>query len=151
MALFSQPAGAIPRKRSETSSISLIAPDLTVLGNLEAQGALKVEGQVQGTITARDQVLIAAGATVEGDLHTREAVIGGVVLGTIVAEERVELLETAVVNGNIITARLFIHEGGKINGQITMKVGEEGGTWTREVTPAEQGERSSERFSQPMT
>lgn len=141
MALFSQPPGVVPRKRSEPGSISIIAPDLTVVGNLEAQGALKIEGQVQGTITARDQVMVAAGATVEGDLHTREAVIGGMVLGTIAAEERVELLETAVVNGNITTARLFIHEGGKINGQITMTVGDQGGAWTREVTPAEREER----------
>jgi cytoskeletal protein CcmA (bactofilin family) len=33
----------------------------------------------------------------------------------------VELLEGAVVVGNIMTARLLVHEGGRLNGEIAMR------------------------------
>lgn len=109
------------RRRSEPASLSIVAGDLEIMGHLETRGVVKVEGRVTGNLTALEQVLVAAGAVVEGDIVTREAVIGGVVLGGIEASERVELLDTAVVTGNIITARLLIHEGGRINGEVMMR------------------------------
>lgn len=122
MAIFqSGSSNQASRRRSEPASLSIIAGDLEIMGHLETRGVVKVEGRVTGNLTALEQVLVAAGAVVEGDVVTREAVIGGVVLGAIEASERVELLDTAVVTGNIITARLLIHEGGRINGEVMMR------------------------------
>ena len=121
MALFSQTPSNGPRKRTEVASLSIIAPDLRITGDLETEGVIKIEGHVRGTVRAGDQILVAGGAMVEGDLVTREAVIGGAVQGGIEAAERVELLEGAVVVGNIMTARLLVHEGGRLNGEIAMR------------------------------
>lgn len=109
------------KRRTEPVSLSIVGADLEIMGHLETRGVVKVEGRVTGNITAMEQVLVATGATVEGDIVTREAVIGGVVHGGIEAAERVELLDTAVVTGNIVTARLLIHEGGLINGEVMMR------------------------------
>jgi cytoskeletal protein CcmA (bactofilin family) len=122
----------VPRKRPEATGLSIIGPDLRVEGDLETEGVVKVEGQVRGAIGAGQQVLVAAGSTVEGDIQTREAVVGGAVRGSIVASERVELLPTAVVTGNVTTVRLLIHEGGRINGEIVMQSAAE-----REREPAQ--------------
>ena len=40
--------------------------------------------------------------------------------GGIGAQERVELQATSVVHGDITTKRLFVQEGGEINGVIRM-------------------------------
>jgi len=117
------PAPAPPRRRAEGGSPSMIGPDLTITGDLETEGTVKIEGHVRGATRGGDQVLVAAGAIIEGDVVTREAVIGGVVKGSIEASERVELLATAVVTGNILTSRLLIQEGGRINGEIQMRDG----------------------------
>jgi cytoskeletal protein CcmA (bactofilin family) len=58
---------------------------------------------------------------VEGDLRTREAVLGGEVHGQVVASERVEVQPTAAVHGDIITPRLLIQEGGRVNGGVRME------------------------------
>lgn len=121
MALFSSSRPDGSRPRAEPASLSIIAADLDVVGSLETRGVIKVEGRVAGNIQAGEQVLVAAGATVEGDIQTREAIIGGVVLGGITAEERAEVLATAVVTGNVMTARLLIHEGAQINGEVVMR------------------------------
>lgn len=128
MALFSSSSGSnsTPRKRSEPTTLSIVASDLEISGHLETQGVVKVEGRVTGNISAGEQVLVAAGAVVEGDIATKEAVIGGIVQGAIEAAERVELLDTAVVTGNVVTARLLIHEGGQVNGEVMMRQGRSG-------------------------
>jgi cytoskeletal protein CcmA (bactofilin family) len=62
---------------------------------------------------------------VEGDIITKEAIIGGEVRGTIQAEERVEIQTTSVVHGDINTKRLLVQEGGEVNGVLRMTTGAE--------------------------
>ena len=124
MAIFSgerREGGEHPRRRAtDQMPLSIVAHDLTVTGDLVADGVVKVEGRVTGNIRAGNQILIAPGATIEGDLHTKEAVIGGDVRGVIHAGERVELQATAVVEGDIHTPRIAILEGARVTGEVKM-------------------------------
>ena len=106
-------------------ALSIIGPGMRVVGDITADGVVKIEGTVVGTVRAGRQVLVAKGGEVEGDVVTREAIIGGEVRGTVVAEERVEIQATSVVHGDIASRRLLIHEGGEINGVVRM--GEDAG------------------------
>src|SRR5690606_41406163 len=108
------------RRRGEPTAVSIIGKDMTITGDLETEGVIKVEGAVRGTIRAATQVLVSPGATIDGDLHTREAVVGGTVRGTIHAEERVEAQATAVIAGDIHTTRILVVEGGQVNGESKM-------------------------------
>jgi cytoskeletal protein CcmA (bactofilin family) len=124
MAIFSgdkREGGEHPRRRAtDQMPLSIVAHDLTVTGDLVAEGVVKVEGRVKGNIRAGNQILIAPGATIEGDLHTKEAVIGGEVRGVIHAGDRVELQATAVVEGDINTPRIAILEGARVTGEVKM-------------------------------
>lgn len=108
------------RRKSDQAGLSIIGKDMVITGDLETEGVIKVEGRVRGTIRAASQVLVAQGATIEGDLHTREAVLGGIVKGTIHASERVEVQGTAAIEGDIHTTRILVVEGGQVNGEIKM-------------------------------
>jgi cytoskeletal protein CcmA (bactofilin family) len=116
----------------QEGGLSIIAPGMRVEGEIVTSGVVKVEGTVVGSINAEQQVLIAGGGRVEGDVKTREAIIGGAVQGAIFADERVEVQPSASVNGDITTFRLLIHEGGEVNGLLKMgqpgRVLEETGT-----------------------
>jgi cytoskeletal protein CcmA (bactofilin family) len=111
------------RRRTDQIPFSIIASDMTVVGDLETEGVVRVEGRVRGTVRVGAQVLVAVGAVIEGDLHTQEAVVAGQVSGNIVARERVELQATAVVAGDIHTPRIAIVEGAKVSGEVKMDVG----------------------------
>ncbi|HEX9581996.1 MAG TPA: polymer-forming cytoskeletal protein [Gemmatimonadales bacterium] len=100
--------------------LSIIAPGMRVEGEIVTSGVVKVEGTVVGAINAEQQVLVAGGGRVEGDVRTREAIIGGAVHGAIFAGERVEVQPSATVHGDITTFRLLIHEGGEVNGLVRM-------------------------------
>jgi len=102
------------------SGLSIIGAGMRVEGDITADGVVKVEGAIVGTVRATRQVLVAKGGLVEGDILSREAIIGGEVRGGIQAGERVELQATSVVHGDITTRRLFVQEGGEINGVLRM-------------------------------
>ena len=101
------------RRKSDQMPFSIIAKDMAIVGDLETEGVVRIEGRIRGTVRAGSQVLVGQGAQLEGDLHTREAVIGGEVVGSIHAAERVELQATASVTGNIHTPRIAVMEGGQ--------------------------------------
>jgi len=107
----------------EVGGLSIIAVGLTVRGDLESNGTVKVEGTVEGHVQARDQVLVAKGGVVQGDIDAREAIVGGAVHGAVRTVERVEVQAGAVVNGDIVTRRIAVAEGGSLNGQIRMEEG----------------------------
>lgn len=127
MGIFSAPAVTaaprVERRRSapQGGGLSIVAKDLTIAGDLQAAGVVRIEGRVIGNVHAGDQVLLSEGGVVEGDVVTREAVVGGRVHGSITAEERVELQTSAVVHGDITTRRLLIQEGGRVNGAVRME------------------------------
>ena len=127
MGIFNNPArdeqgNELRRRRTDQIPFSIIASDMTVIGDLETEGVVRVEGRVRGTVRVGSQVLVTAGAVIEGDLHTQEAVVAGQVSGAIVARERVELQATAVVAGDIHTPRIAIVEGAKVSGEVKMDV-----------------------------
>ena len=116
-------------------AMSIIAAGMTVTGDIDSAGVVKVEGRVEGSVRTARQVLIGRQGEVKGDIETREAVIGGRVEGTITATERVDVQATASVNGDIHTKSIVVQEGGKING--TVKMTEATGT-TRSIEPKPQ-------------
>jgi cytoskeletal protein CcmA (bactofilin family) len=114
-------APSTTRRRPESHSLSIVAADMIVSGNLEAQGVVRVEGRVTGDVRAGIQILLSEGGVIEGNLHTREAVIGGEVRGSITALDRVEVQASAAVQGDVVAPRLLIQEGGRVNGSIRME------------------------------
>jgi cytoskeletal protein CcmA (bactofilin family) len=127
MAIFSSPAPenepAKPpfnRRKGDGVPLSIVARDMTITGDMQTDGVVKVEGKVIGTIRATSQVIISPGAMIEGDLFTNEAVVAGEVKGTIRAAERVELQASAMVRGDIYTPRISVLEGGRVSGEVNM-------------------------------
>ena len=119
MAMFTEKSGL----SAAEAGLSIIGSGMKVVGDITAEGVVKVEGTVVGTVQAGRQVLVAKGGLVEGDVVTREAIIGGEVRGSIQASERVELQTTSLVHGDLATRRLLVQEGGEINGVLRMSDG----------------------------
>src|SRR4029077_15448590 len=86
MGIFNNPArdeqgNELRRRRTDQIPFSIIASDMTVIGDLETEGVVRGEGRGRGTVRVGAQVLVSVGAVIEGDLHTLEAVVAGTVTG----------------------------------------------------------------------
>lgn len=116
-----QGASTAPAKGSAAAtSLSVIGVGMSVRGDVETAGVVKVEGVVDGHVIAGSQVLVAKGGVVKGDIETGEAVIGGEVAGAVHASERVEIQAGATIQGDITTSRIAVAEGATLNGHIRM-------------------------------
>src|SRR3989442_7557689 len=100
--------------------LSIIGTGMRVVGDITADGVVKIEGTVVGTVRAGRQVLVGKGGEGEGDVISREAIIGGEVRGSIRADVRIEIQSTSVVHADVVAQRLLVQEGGEINGVVRM-------------------------------
>src|SRR5947207_4302404 len=117
MAIFTEKGHGAPE--TETG-LSIIGTGMRVVGDITAEGVVKIEGTVVGTVRAGRQVLVGKGGEVEGDVISREAIIGGEGRCSIRADERGEIQASCVVHGDIAAERLLLQAGGEINGVVRM-------------------------------
>lgn len=126
MAMFTKDSPDKPEVKGATpaeAALSIIAFGMKVLGDIETNGVIKIEGSIEGTIRGARQVLVGRQGEVKGDVHAREVVVGGKIDGTITASERVEIQGSSAVNGDVYTKSIIVLEGGRINGSVRMDEG----------------------------
>lgn len=111
------------RSASAEAALSIISAGMRITGDVETPGVLKVDGEINGSITGARQVLLGVGGTVRGNVAGGEVVIGGAVEGSVAAADRLELQSTATVTGDIETKSIVVVEGARINGQVRMSSG----------------------------
>ena len=109
--------------RRETSPIpstnfSVLDSHISVGGDVETDGALRVDGRLEGSILRADLVVIGEGASVVGNINAREVIVGGAVTGNITAAQRTELQSNGIVAGDIRSAAILVHEGGVVQGRL---------------------------------
>lgn len=100
--------------------MSVIGSGMRIVGDIESNGVIKVEGVVEGAVRGARQLLLGKGGTIHGDIHAVDAILGGTVVGTVVASERVEVQSSSSVEGDIHTKSMVVFEGGMINGTVRM-------------------------------
>jgi len=104
--------------RPAATGYSVIDNQLSIAGDLDTEGTVRVDGRVQGTLHRADTLIIAAGGEVIGDVEAREVVIGGSLCGTLTVSGRVEVQTTATVEGDIRAAAIMLQEGGTVRGHV---------------------------------
>jgi cytoskeletal protein CcmA (bactofilin family) len=124
MAIFNKPSTERPATRLDAAgsepSMSVIGNGMRVIGDIESNGVIKVEGVIEGSVRGARQLLLGKTGMIHGDIHAIDAVLGGQVVGTVVATERVEIQGTSSVEGDIHTKSIVVFEGGMINGTVRM-------------------------------
>jgi cytoskeletal protein CcmA (bactofilin family) len=104
--------------RPAATGYSVIDNQLSISGDLNTEGTVRVDGRVEGTLHRADTLIIAAGGIVVGDVDAREVVIGGDLTGTLTVSGRVEVQASATVYGDIHAAAVMLHEGGTVRGHV---------------------------------
>ena len=124
MSIFNKPSNERTMTRSEPAggeaTVSVIGAGMRIVGNVESNGVVKVEGTIEGAVRGARQGLLGKSGVILGDIHAADAVLGGKVVGSIVATERVELQATASIEGDVNTRSIVVFEGGQINGTVRM-------------------------------
>ena len=102
-----------------------------ITGKLVLDGPGRIEGEVEGEISAQDTLVVGEGALVKARITGTSIVVHGQVTGDITARTRLELRAPGKVIGNISAPSLIIQEGAIFEGQCAM-----GGGQAQEKKPA---------------
>ncbi|MBA3558551.1 MAG: polymer-forming cytoskeletal protein [Gemmatimonadaceae bacterium] len=106
---------------SRGDNYSVLDAKLTIVGDIETDGTVRIDGRLEGSVRRAAVVILGAGATIKGNVTAREVVLSGSVQGNIEAADRVELQATAVVTGDIEAGAILIHEGGAVRGRLSVR------------------------------
>ena len=106
---------------------TLIGHKTLFKGDLEFSGGLRVDGQVQGSITARDDsnstLVLSESSEVEGNVSVPHVVVNGTVKGNIESSGRVELQPKATIIGDVHYKEVEMALGATINGSLVCELG----------------------------
>ncbi len=111
----------LPRRRLLDrlgSTPTLIAQHTVLRGDIETQGALLVNGTVQGNARVGGEIAISSGAHWEGNIRARRAVIAGEVSGDVSVDEKLEIGASARIRGRVAAQLIAIARGAQVEGEI---------------------------------
>ena len=107
-------------KNQDFSINTIIGPNTSVKGDIEAGGFTRIDGSIRGNVSARGRVVIGEKARMKSNVSGTAITIGGIVYGNIIASESLVILSTALVMGDIITRRIQADEGCLIHGKVSV-------------------------------
>ena len=99
-----------------------IGKSVVIKGELNGSEDLTIEGQVEGKIELRQNVLtIGSNARIKAQVFAKAVIILGEVTGNVTASEKVDIRDNGSVDGDIVSPRVAIAEGAHFRGSVDMQ------------------------------
>lgn len=130
-----------------TIPLSVIGPDVRIVGDIITQGEMQIDGQVEGDISCQ-RLVVGEGARITGAVNADIVRVHGHLDGKIVANS-VFIAKSAQVMGDLTHETLEIEAGGHLEGRLIHK-----GSQTAAATPALEAPRkapAAEAVAEPET
>ncbi len=121
--------------------VSVISPGLTVTGNLESEGAIQVDGTIEGDVRG-NSVVVGEGATIKGAVYGDTVKVAGKIEGKIEAQS-VSVTRSGHMKGDIIHERLEIEGGAHVDGHCQPTFKKDAGKVTQ-LKPAAETNKASD-------
>jgi len=110
-----------PTRGTEKTTVN-IGKSIVIKGELNGSEDLTIEGQVEGKIELRQNVLtIGPNGRIKAQVFAKSVIILGEVTGNVTATEKVDIRDNGSVDGDIAAPRVAIAEGAHFRGSIDMQ------------------------------
>ncbi len=137
-------------KKSSSEGVvdSIIGEKAKFKGELISKESVIVNGEFEGKIFAKAEVIIARGSKVVGDVEGGSVIVSGRVNGNIAAVQSLEITKTGRVNGDIVGGKIIIEEGSSYRGRVKVegKAAEEAEEIEEENSPVAEEVAQSQMF-----
>ncbi|MBI5486283.1 MAG: polymer-forming cytoskeletal protein [Deltaproteobacteria bacterium] len=91
---------------AEQAERFVVGAGVTIVGDIDAGGSLRIEGSVRGRVFVRGTLEVAAGAVVEGFIQALEIDVWGRLAGVVRAATEVRLHADAQISGDVEAPRV---------------------------------------------
>lgn len=109
-------------KTNETEApvINLIGNGTIIKGDIRANGDIRIDGTLTGSLHTKGKLVIGATGTIEGEIVCQSADFSGSVKANIHVADLMVLKSTANIVGEIKVGKLAIEQGARFSGHCTM-------------------------------
>lgn len=107
-------------KDNQTNSLSTFCEGTTIIGEVQSNNDIRIDGNVQGKINSKKRIVVGNTAKIEGNIDCMDLDVYGTIIGDIEVGSCVSLKSSSVVKGNIRCKELIIEKGVIFNGNSTM-------------------------------
>lgn len=115
-----KPTGEV-RPQIERDKVN-IGKSVVIKGELSGSEDLTIEGNVEGKIELRENILtIGPNGKIRAEVFAKAVVVLGEVVGNVTASEKVDIRDNGSVDGDIISPRVAIAEGAHFRGSVDMQ------------------------------
>jgi cytoskeletal protein CcmA (bactofilin family) len=99
-----------------------IGKSVVIKGELSGSEDLVIEGQVDGKIELRQNLLtIGPNGKIKAQIFAKSVIVLGEVVGNVTATEKVDIRDNGSVDGDLVSPRVAIAEGAHFRGTIDMQ------------------------------
>jgi cytoskeletal protein CcmA (bactofilin family) len=102
--------------------INIINAGTSIVGDLNSEGDLRIDGIVKGSITVKTKLVLGPSSKVDGNVKAANCDVQGIVNGNIYIEDLLTVKATAKIMGDIKSQKLVIESGAEFNGNSQMGV-----------------------------
>ncbi|ASB51095.1 cell shape determination protein CcmA [Alkalitalea saponilacus] len=105
---------------TESKLPNMIGPGTKIVGNIETNGDIRIDGNIEGNIDSKGKVVIGNNGFVKGEISCNNAEVSGTLNGKMSVLELLSLKATCKVNGDIKSGKLSIEPGALFSGTCAM-------------------------------
>ncbi len=99
---------------------SLIGENIKIIGRVEGNGNIRVDGMVEGDIDYNGNIVVGETGKIHGDVSAGEISLAGTIRGNISSSSKMTILPTGKLIGNIQVPSFIIHENAIFEGNCKM-------------------------------
>lgn len=99
---------------------NLVGNGTTIKGDISANGDLRVDGIIIGTVKSTGKVVVGQQGIIEGDVTCNSADVSGRIKGSLRVEELTTLKSTSRLEAELFTKQLLIEVGAIFTGKCDM-------------------------------
>lgn len=106
---------------SDMISTNMITAGTKITGDIECNGDIRIEGNLQGNLITKGKLVIGASGEIKGEIQCGNSDIEGIVEGKIIVTDLLSLKATSKIIGDVVTNKLAIEPGAIFTGTCSMK------------------------------
>lgn len=138
--MFSKSSTDMAQNREKSGGVvNAIGVGSSIMGEINAEGDVRIDGKLVGTIRTKGRLVLGETGVVEGDVVCQNALIAGTLKAKIQVSELLSLKASANLQGDIITNKLSIEPGANFTGSCSM------GASIKNITNSDSDDPSKEK------
>lgn len=108
------------QQEMENGARNHLAQGTVVKGDIIAEGNIRIDGELEGTLVSKAKVVLGPTGVIRGDVQCQTANIEGRIDGKMTVEEILVMKATGRFSGELVYGKISVEPGAEIEGRVSI-------------------------------